>query len=160
MHDIEQIAAEKHVVIGNVTGQGRVIVTPLSSALPLLLNSITCSGSTVPVTPQQTRQPNLVVISRILSKAVPLKGVGKEENTFTLHNVDTSTIHDCEELKKLIKDFTTENFDVGYLDGLYTNVVRIQTMDDMFEVWSKIHNHSTVTLRCDGLFQSRVNLSM
>ena len=60
MRDSKQMAVEKHVVVGNVTGQGRVIVTPLPSALHLPLNSIAGSGSTVPVTPQQTRQPNLV----------------------------------------------------------------------------------------------------
>jgi len=87
-----------------------------------------------------------VVISHILLKVVPLKGVGKEK-TFTLSKVDTSTIHDCEELKKLIKSklsekISTEKFNVGYLDGSSTDVVRIRIIGKL-----RFGAKSTITVK-------------
>jgi len=96
------MAAERQVVVtinnqshsSVLNGQGRVIVTPLSTFTRLPANPITTSGTTIPQLSTQ------VVINRILLKAVS-KGGGKEENTFSLRYLDMSTVCGCEELLRI-----------------------------------------------------------
>ena len=81
-------------------------------------------------------------IAIVLVKAVSKDGPKDSEKMFTLHDLDTTSILSCKDLKQAIRRQLSDNiiFDVGYLEGS-----RIRNGRDL-EVWSCIRQ-----LWCDGL---------
>ena len=80
----------------------------------------------------------------------------KEMKTFTIRNVNTTSIQSIEDLKFLIKDRFSDDiktiFDVGYIQG--TNVIRIRSKEDLLETWAEIRKSKNTSLWCDGLIES------
>ena len=114
----------------------QVVITPLSS-----------SGV-------QGQQPR--IISKLLMKAVERSGTkGKKDKgkTFTLRDLNPSTLQTCTQLKTLIKvqlgaDLIDE-FDIGYIQG--NTIVSLRSSRDIQEVWSSVLKGENITLWCDGL---------
>ena len=78
----------------------------------------------------------------------------KDMKKFTLRNVYPSIITSSDDLKDLIKtnlrdDIWPDDFDVGYMMG--TEVIRVQTEEDLEEMWGDIKKSSSTALWCDGL---------
>ena len=85
-----------------------------------------------------------------------LKNNLKEVKTFTMRNVDISTIKSIYELKSVIRGHFMEDikpsFDVGYVQG--SNLIRVRSKDDLSEMWSEIRKAKNVCVWCDGLIES------
>ena len=165
-------------VNGNVTvnngpltcpaGGGRqVLVTPIvgGSAAQQRIQADRAIGASgrvfVSTLPQssQPQQPRIQVPSQNILPKVLLKAhtLNKKDpaKTFTLRNLDLSTIKSCADLKAVIKgrlsvDITADQYDVGYVQG--SNVVRVRTAEDLDELWALLRKpQSNVAIWCDGL---------
>lgn len=93
------------------------------------------------------------VIKKVLLKAVS-KGIKKEPKTFTLRNIDTTSVSTCSALVTLIRaqlheDITEEGFEIGYLKS--NTVVTLRSKEDLCEVWESIKSGNSVMLWCDGM---------
>ena len=91
-------------------------------------------------------------LEKILLKAAHKSNL-KELKTFSIRNVDTSTIQSLKDLKSLIRGHFPDDiepvFDVGYIQG--SCVVRVRSKEDIAEMWSDIRKSKSVCLWCDGL---------
>ena len=133
-----QIGPQAQLTYGNggVSSQPRqVFVTPLATAIPT------------------ASKFQSALISKMLIKAVTKDGKKGDGKTFTLRNIDTSTVKSSGQLVSLIKtqlqgDIRSD-FEVGYIDN--NSVVTIRSPEDVNEVFSSVAKGSKVTLWCDGL---------
>lgn len=156
----------------------QVLVTPVSTAMRpqqvVQQHSTVGSGQPVIVTRSRVQSPLATGFhqhtqskqgtvsakrhDRILLKAVH-KGNKKGTKTFTLRNIDPTVCSSPGSLKGVIRkqlegDITTEEFDVGFVEG--TNVVRIRSSEDLAEFWSDLKKPGTkLFLWCDGLIEDR-----
>ena len=104
----------------------------------------------VTITPLTRLQGTM--ISKVLLKCSS-KGNKKDYKTFSLRNINPSTVTSCSALKTLIraqlKSEVEEGFDVGYLQN--NVIVTIRSSADLCELWSNIVRGASTVLWCDGL---------
>ena len=129
---------------------GVVVATPV-------LNPTTSSTNPIP---QQAGVRRTVVqqpanIRKVLIKVCP-RGNKKENKTFSLRNINPSSVTSVDELRDVIKSQLRNEvthsyiFDVGYLQG--SNVVSIRNSEDISEIWANIiKKGASITLWCDGM---------
>lgn len=106
----------------------------------------------------QSQQVPAKLHDRILLKAVH-KGNKKGAKTFTLRNIDPTASSSPGSLKSAMRkqlkgDISSEDFDIGFVEG--ANVVRIRSSEDLAEFWSDLKKPgSKLSLWCDGLMEDR-----
>lgn len=138
-------------------GEKKVVtITPLPPGFHLPVTNRPLAPSAV-ARRVQPPKGNCMVLNKIFLKAVGNSNA-KDVKTFTVRNVDTSTVQSVSDLKKVIRntlhdDITTKDFDVGYIQG--SAVVRIRSKDDLSEMWSELKSKSNVSMWCDGLVSSK-----
>ena len=126
------------------TGSKQVLVTPIRSSIPSVVQATPSSKSNV--------------VDKIILKAVSGNAPKKDSKAFTLRHINTSSIHTCNDLRCVIRthlgaEITTENFDVGYIQGL--TVIRIRSKEDMTELWANVKDPSKkINVWCDGLIET------
>lgn len=140
---------------GRGSGVGLSHSCPRAQKQPAALAGLVTATPLTPTstsvhTPRQASSP----ISKILIKVCP-KGNKKDSKTFSLRNVNPSTVVSVENLKSIIKSqlrgeiSQSSKFDVGYLQG--NNVVSIRSKEDLLEIWANIKKGANTTLWCDCL---------
>lgn len=115
---------------------------------------LTCTpGTSTHPTPQQAP----AIISKILIKVCSRGKKKADSKTFSLRNIDPSSVLSVEKLRSLIRSqlqievSQSSNFDVGYLQG--SNVVNVRNKEDVLEIWANIKKGANITLWCDGMKQ-------
>ena len=106
---------------------------------------------------QENVPPRAKQLIKVLIKVVPQDDPkGKTQKVFTLRNVDTETVHSCDDIREIIKAqlegeiVSDRKFDVGIVSGA-TSVISLRTKDDLNDFWGDVRLGKKVMLWCNGL---------
>lgn len=136
------------VMVTNAAGRRQVLVTPISAIHQPQAPSEQCSHS------KFQRQSD--VVDKVILRAVNSSAkTAKDSKAFILRHIKTNLVCTCEDLKQIIRnqlgiEITSDDFDVGYIQG--STVVRIQTKEDIAELWSNVKDpNGKIDVWCNGL---------
>ena len=95
--------------------------------------------------------PRQAAVSKVLIKVVNKGKKNARSKTFTLRNVNATSIDKLRALirEQLVDEIVKGKFDIGYLKN--NTVVNIRTEEDLCEIMDSLRGGVSVVLWCDGL---------